>query len=139
MQTEIVPIQSVLFGSPYSGCAGFSGWPRSACVQVPAQSYWPAQNNARGAIMCVDRGHHPPAPPGIRMVRPGLNNWQHMIPQAIVPPASLLPRATATVLKPPYNLHPISDPSSSGPYTIHTGYGRFGTSSGAPGQNLGLG
>lgn len=47
-------VQSVLFKSPYSGCPQFSGWEKVPCGTIPSP-YWPAQRNAPGAIMCVDR------------------------------------------------------------------------------------
>jgi hypothetical protein len=49
-------IQSVLFGSPYSGCRRFSGWPKEPCHKAPG-TVWPPQRNAQGAIICADHYH----------------------------------------------------------------------------------
>ena len=119
-------IQSVLFRSPYSGCAGFSGWPRAHCegpkVQGPSSAY------SRAPAVCSDHAKRRSSP------------WP------IVLPATLPPRATVTSSKPPYNLRPIAGPSSSGPFTTICTRGEFwgrgpvigvGSSRGA-GHNLGL-
>lgn len=54
MNTEIPLIESVLFGSPYSGCRCFSGWAQPATAKIPRNTSWPSPYG-QGATMCVDQ------------------------------------------------------------------------------------
>lgn len=112
-------VQSVLFKSPYSGCAQFSGWKKAACGTIPSP-YWPAQNNAPGARMCVDRFRKAQGLPVLQRVhyRPS-----RPYPGAVcgaggeaLKPAPRIVRPTPP--KPAYNLHAIAGPSATGPYTF---------------------
>jgi hypothetical protein len=140
-------IQSVLFKSPYSGCAQFSGWPKAPCGALPPSAYWPAQN-ARGSTMCVDRGRKPSgAAQSLQRVhfRPALP-----YPGVILGPGLEGLRPMPRVIRPPrapvaYNLHAISGPSATGPYTyaiargINPGGGLQFVSRGASGPGGGSG
>jgi hypothetical protein len=78
----------------------------------------------------------------VRVVRFGLNNWQHMIPQEIVPPQPLPPSPVRYCSKPAYNIAKgIRDPSSVGPWTYFAGavwgYDEFKTGSVGAGSSPG--
>lgn len=125
---EVPFVQSVLFKSPYSGCCKFSGWPPQTCNKNVGGTTWPSPYNRPGAILCVDRYQKTWKPPGM----PDSPKYG--------------PRATTTVMTPPYRLRAIAGPSSRGPFTYvqiegicwggqQTGYVR----SGGTGQSGGLG
>lgn len=139
-------IQSVLFQSPYSGCPAFSGWKKPVCPQAP-NTQWPSPYKAPGAILCVDRCLRRPSPQNVQQVhfRPTLP-YPGYIGQ--LPPLNPMPSAwTQKVGAPPYNLHALAGPSSTGPYTYQIGSGLpsggnpenvVGTGSMCSTHNLGL-
>lgn len=98
-------IQSVLFGSPYSGCRRFSGWPKDPCHKAPG-TLWPAQNRLQPAF-CVDRYHK--------------SAQLRFAPAA---PRYGPPRATRTVMTPPQaGRFTVKGPSLLRPFSIATAYG----------------
>ena len=130
MAYDSVPfVQSVLYRSPYSGCCRFSGWPPAPCVQPPGRTF-PSPYNAPGAILCAER--YP-------------KTWKaHGTP---IKPIQLPPSPVRMGAPTQQGRFTIAGPSSKGPFTYADiygicwgGTGPFGRiSSGAPGQNLGLG
>ncbi len=122
-------IQSVLFGSPYSGCRRFSGWPKEPCHQAPVGNVWPPQRNAPGAILCVDK----------------YRKTLRVAPRVLAPRWGP-PRATQTVMIPTQKgRFTVAGPSTVGPWTVYDHWDEKGTdeysttSLGAGGHNLGLG
>jgi hypothetical protein len=121
-------IQSVLFGSPYSGCQRFSGWPKEPCHKAPG-TVWPAQRNAPGALLCVDHYHK-----SLRI--------RQRVPEPKWGPC----RATQTVMiAPQAGRFTICGPSTVGPWTRFSHWDEKGTDEysttglGGSGHNYGLG
>lgn len=158
-------IQSVLYQSPYSGCARFSGWKPATCPKVN-NTCWPSPYNAPGALISCDRVRSTcPVP---KSGASGLVGTAKAIPVAQVyvtrthfrpsvpfpmwirggpEPLKPMPSAwTQKVGQPPYNLRALSFPSSGGPliYAIMGGNSAaggpdmvVGSSGQASGHNLG--
>jgi hypothetical protein len=111
-------IESVLFQSPYSGCCKFSGWKPVRNYTAP-NTQWPSAYNAPGAIICSDRSRKPTGPlkPLLAQARPS-QPYPRVIAGVGGEALKPMPSAwTQKVGKPPYNLHAIAGPSSTGPYT----------------------
>jgi hypothetical protein len=114
--------QSVLYQSPYSSR---SGWPRAKCLQPP-DKIWPSPCNPPGAILRADP-----------------KSWKPKSPGPLDGPS----RATQTVMTPTQaGRFTVQGPSARGPFSVATAYGiiwhgneEWATTSGGPGQNLGLG
>lgn len=121
-------IQSVLFGSPYSGCRRFSGWPKEPCHKAPVGNVWPPQRNAPGAIICADHYH--------KSLR---------VPARVPGPKWGPCRATMTSSTPTQQGHfVICGPSTMGPYSHYAGWDWTGGdewevgTAGGSGHNQGL-
>lgn len=142
-----------LYGSPYSGCRCFTGWPKPVLPKIPVNSTWPSPQNAPGARVCCDPAQRP---------RPATLNLQraHFRPSAPYPSWVLGPGGEPLqrmcnvpnqfILKPgkpAYDLgRGIRGPSANGPLTygiaggvIYSGQDFVTGSSGQASQhNLGL-
>jgi hypothetical protein len=95
--------QSVLYQSPYSGCGKFTGWAKEPCQKAPG-IVWPAQRNAPGALLCVDRYHKVP----------------RVIPR-VPGPKWGPPRATRTLMTATQaGRFTVRGPSSAGPFSVAT-------------------
>lgn len=118
-------MQNQLHGSPYSGCRCFTGWAKFSPARIPNNTTWPSPYG-QGALICCDRGRKPVGGP---------QNLQraHFRPSAPYPswvlgpggdPVKPMPNAwTQKVGQPPYNLHALTFPSTTGPYTYAIGKG----------------
>lgn len=113
-------LHSQLYGSPYSGCRCFSGWTRPVCPKAPGAS-WPPSYNAPGALLCVDRvSRHHPGPQNVQRVH---FRGSRPVPMWVLGPGGdpikPMPNAwTQKVGVPPYNLHALTFPSTSGPWSV---------------------
>jgi hypothetical protein len=123
-------IQSLLFGSPYSGDPGFSGWRAPKCPTPPGTT-WPPQRNAPGLILSADS------------YRPGWTEGRVAKTVLIAPP--LPPRAILTSCTPTQKgKFTIQGPSTAGAWTTYFGWDEkgtdeYGSASHGAGHNLGLG
>jgi hypothetical protein len=127
MVEDIPFVQSVLYQSPYSGCAQFSGFGAQAAAPSPVTAQPGPQGQPGQINLCADRYHKTWKPYGTP-VRP--------------PPPQQLRVMAATQ----QGRFTVQGPSSTGPFTIGRTRGivwggekHFGITPGGPGQNLGLG